>query len=236
METIEMKDTFMWGHISKACEEAVKLADAEGKQVHFKFNDTDVTVQPGEQFEVVQARWHADFTAAQDAWLASPERAAEVAAQEEKERLERAAVMKETASTEKEMRDAVVPWPKTEKQLAEYIESLVDRQHDYVTCVYAMSMAAVAAFQYMCGKMGSTGFQAGCADLDILRRIRGIKGPFMLINGEDALYPQYNLPGRLDEALEKWKPWLKEQAEKKLQESPDAHPNVVEHWKELAEK
>jgi hypothetical protein len=50
---------------------------------------------------------------------------------------------------ESDMRKAKVPWPQSEEELTEYINSLVYRNHDYGTCVYAMSMAAVAAFQYV---------------------------------------------------------------------------------------
>ena len=33
-----------------------------------------------------------------------------------------------------------------------------------------------------------TGFQVSCADLDISKRLRGIKGPFILLKAEDMLY------------------------------------------------
>jgi hypothetical protein len=56
----------------------------------------------------------------------------------------------------------------------------------------------------------------------------------MIIKAEDALYPQYDLRAKLDEALAEWQPWLKEEAGKKLAESPTAHPNVVAYWEWLA--
>lgn len=137
---------------------------------------------------------------------------------------------------EQEMRAAEVPWPKSSEELTAYIEALVNRPHDYGTCVYAMSMAATAAFYYVSGKLGVTGFQASCADMDILTRTRHMKGPWMIVDGADALYPQYDLPGRLAESMEKWKPWLKEQAEKKLAEASEfpPHPDVRAHWQKLA--
>lgn len=142
----------------------------------------------------------------------------------------------EVKSRESEMRAADVPWFKTPEELIDYINGLVNEQHDYGTCVYAMSMAAVAAFQYVAGVLGTTGFQASCADLDVVRRTRHLKGPFILLKGEDALYPQYNLHGRLSEALASWRPWLKEEAGKLLVESPNAHHEVVAHWQRLAEE
>lgn len=135
---------------------------------------------------------------------------------------------------EKEMRESKVPTPHSGKELSEYIAGLVKQPHDYGTCVYAMSMAAVAAFNYVASELGVTGFQASCADMDILRRTRSLDGPFMLIKGEDALYPQYDLPARLAEATESWKPWLKEQAEKKLTGDLPTHPDVEAHWRKLA--
>lgn len=57
----------------------------------------------------------------------------------------------------------------------------------------------------------------------------------MLIKGEDALYPQYDLQERLEKALEDWKPYLKEEAIKKLSETDTAHPDVMAHWKKLAD-
>jgi hypothetical protein len=54
------------------------------------------------------------------------------------------------------------------------------------------------------------------------------------VKGEDALYPQKDLRMELDRVLTEWRPWLRERAAKKLAESPDAHPEVLAHWKELA--
>lgn len=137
---------------------------------------------------------------------------------------------------EKTMRETEAASPKTADELMEYIEGLVSGEHDYGTCVYAMSMAATAAFNYVASQLGVTGFQAGCADMDILRRTRMLSGPFMLINGENALYPQYDLQRDLREAMDSWRPWLKDEASKKLASDAGeyAHPNVVKHWEMLA--
>jgi hypothetical protein len=139
--------------------------------------------------------------------------------------------------TEKEMREEEVPMFNEIEELDEYIKALVDRQHDYGTCVYAMSLAAVASFNFVAHKLGVTGFQASCADLDIIRRTRRIKGPFILLKGEEMLYPQYNLEEKLREAMDGWKDWLSEQAEQKLSEDLGyVYPDVIEHWKALVER
>jgi hypothetical protein len=139
--------------------------------------------------------------------------------------------------TEAEMREEEVPMFNELEELDEYIKSLVDRRHDYGTCVYAMSLAAVASFNFVAHKLGVTGFQASCADLDIIRRTRRIKGPFILLKGEEMLYPQYNLEEKLREAMDGWKDWLSEQAEQKLSEDLGyVHPDVIEHWKALVKR
>jgi hypothetical protein len=142
----------------------------------------------------------------------------------------------ELAKTEEGMRTAKVPWPETKQELIDYIDSLVDREHNDGTRVYAMSMAAVATFYYVSGKLGLLNFEESNADLDFIRRRRRINGPFILLKGEDALYPQYDLRARLDRALQGWRPWLKEEAGKRLADAGngDAHPMVLEHWKKLA--
>jgi hypothetical protein len=148
-----------------------------------------------------------------------------------------AAARATTEPTEQQMRDAEAPHPRTTDELFTYIDNLTGRKHDYGTCVYAMSLAAVAAFNYVAHKLGVTGFQASCADLDILRRTRGMKGPFMLLKAQDMLYPQYDLPRQLFEAMEEWKPWVAEQAAKQLAEYGDdsrVYPDVLAHWKRLA--
>lgn len=233
-EVIELDSIFAGNHISDVCKKAAALAAKSGKSVHFIFNDTHVTAQPNESSDVVEARWKLDMEAEAKAYREHPDRIKEAEERERKDKTEREAVMVDNSATEAQMRESKVPWPKTQKQLTDYIESLTKRNHDYGTCVYSVSMAAVATFNYVAGVLGITGFQSGCADFDIIRRTRCIKGPFMLIKGEDALYPQYDLPARLDETMEKWKPWLKEEAAKKLVEAGSAHPDVVAHWEKLA--
>ena len=143
--------------------------------------------------------------------------------------------MKSESTTEAEMRDEKAPWPDTLEALNEYITSLVERKHDYGTCVYAMSLAATAAFYHVSSKLGVTGFQASCADLDFLRRTRSMDGPFIILKAEDMLYPQYDLPEKLREAMESWKEWAAKECAKKLEESgKQAHPDVKAHWERLA--
>lgn len=143
--------------------------------------------------------------------------------------------MTTTPPTEYEMRDTCAPTPGSPESLASYIKELVDRPHDYGTCVYAMSLAATAAFNYAADKLGVTGFQASCADLDIIRRTRHIEGPFILLEAEKMCFPQYSLPGKLAEAMAGWREWVGKECAKKLATSGGkAHPEVLAHWEKLA--
>jgi hypothetical protein len=142
-------------------------------------------------------------------------------------------------ATEEEMRENKVPRLKTADDLLSYINSLVDRPHDYGTCVYAMSMAAVAALNYVAGKLGVTGFQASCADLDILRRTRALEMGFRILDYEKLLYPQHltteHFPSwgdLLDDPELRGR--LREAAAAKLENGP-THPDVEAWWRELAQ-
>lgn len=225
-------------HLLDALADAADLADSMMEPVTFDFNGTVHEVRPWESEESRKARaeervGHRILTRGEMAERASRE----MEEAREKYEAERAA---SGAQTEQEMREAVVLWPKSEEELAAYIRSLVDRPHDYGTCVYAMSMAAVAAFNYVSGKLGVTGFQASCADMDFLARTRGLKHGFRVIDYGESLYPQYwedpvkraafyevmNNP----ESRERFAA----EARKLLAENEPAAPAVRDHWQRLA--
>lgn len=136
--------------------------------------------------------------------------------------------------TEQEMRSAQVPTLKTMDELTAYIAGLVEQEHDYGTCCYAMSMAAVAAFNHVASKLGVTGFQASCADMDILRRTRRMER-FQILDLSDLLYPQYRDKFKsFEDMLAENAEWLPGEAQKKLAESHDhAHPDVIAYWEML---
>lgn len=140
--------------------------------------------------------------------------------------------------TEQQMREMTVPYLETINDLVKYIQTLQQMDHDYGTCVYAMSMASQATFNFMARNLGVTGFQASCADLDFLRRTRLMKGPFMIIDLDKALYPQYDLHDDLDNFIHSNIGWVREQASEHLAEEAAkekgfAADRVVEHWKAL---
>ena len=138
--------------------------------------------------------------------------------------------------TEQEMREVEVPTFDNADALAGYIKSLVEREHDYGTCVYAVSMAATAAFNFVARALGVTGFQASCADMDVLRRTSRMKHGFAILDYADLLYPQCRKKfDRLkwDRLIANNINGLSKAAALNLEESPNAHPDVVAHWKDL---
>jgi hypothetical protein len=137
--------------------------------------------------------------------------------------------------TEQEMRESEVPTFDTVEELNAYIKGLVEQQHDYGTCVYAMSMSAVATFNYVARKLQVTGFQASCADLDILHRTRNWKWG-TLLNYEELLYPQYQYKFKnFEQLLEENKVELAKRAKDLMQKDKDlVHKSVWSHWERLS--
>lgn len=143
--------------------------------------------------------------------------------------------MKTTSTNEKELQAEVAPWPETMAELTEYIQSLEALPADYGMAVYVASLSAAATLNYLGKTKGMTGFQMSCVDLDILRRMRGLDCPFMIIKAHDMLYPQYDIAEQVAEALNKWRPWAIKQATVLLMDARDGvHPAVLARWKEFA--
>ena len=135
---------------------------------------------------------------------------------------------------ESTMREMAAPKPKTLQELVDVIEGMGNMEdHDYGTTVYAVSVAATAAFNYMAAHMGMSGFQASIADMDVIRRTRHMRGPFILLDGNELLFPQYDTLKEVREWMESCKPWLKEEATRLLSED-GAVDRVREHWRKLA--
>jgi hypothetical protein len=138
---------------------------------------------------------------------------------------------------EKELRDTKQVWPKTMEEVSQILDTLTTREHDYGTCVYAMSHGAVAAYNYVAHCLGVTGFQASCADLDIIRLNRHWNNGFRLTNFADLLFPQYMVRRSfpmLEDLLADQREALETEAKKKLEKGGAMHPNVREHLEWLA--
>lgn len=142
------------------------------------------------------------------------------------------------SGTEKELREFDAPWPRNEADLLRIIRVVAKREHDYGTCVYAMSIAAEAAYNYISHVLGVTGFQASCADMDFIRRTRSWKMGFQILNYENLLYPQYldreHFPMH-DDLIKENIDQLGKKAQELLAEREKAHPNIVRWWEDLVD-
>lgn len=227
--------------ISDAAKRAIALARIDGEPIVLVFNDQRIVVEAHSTVEEVVTAYNAACEESRKAYMA-PERVAEREQQaqiaEEKRHREFAALVETVkVADEKQLRESPDPWPCTEEELRVYIKALHLRRHDYGTCCYAMSLAAVAAFNYIAHALGTTGFQSSCADLDILRRTRGLKHGFQILDFDKLLYPQSCNEDNFPSAaflLRKHHVDLARQAQEKLTDSEGAHPNVIAHWKRLA--
>ena len=138
---------------------------------------------------------------------------------------------------EADLRDLEPVWPESTEELSEIVDTLASREHDYGTCVYAVSHASVAAFNWMARSLGITGFQASCADMDILRITRRMKDGFRITNFADLMYPQYftreKLPNPFD-ILRGQREHLKKRAQETLDAEKLMAPHVRDHLEWLA--
>lgn len=129
------------------------------------------------------------------------------------------------------------------KMTIDKLPDFVDRMihgynHDYGTAVHAVSACALAAAWAACGEddTGLSGFQAGFVMWDFIRNWmkNGNKCGLRLLDYDDMLYPQYE--EKMDKIISKanWEA-LQKEAKKNIETVKDAHPKVIEHWKNIVE-
>lgn len=224
---------------------AQRLLDAVGsgdESPFFVFNEVRIEHEDGDTVESIVKRYHAGLKANHEAYLASPEYAG---AQERrrKEAEERPIRFRESVEalrgmTEEQLREAETPWPHSIEELEMLVTALAERSHDYGTCCYAASISAEAAFNFIAHRLGITGFQASCADLDFIRRTRHLEHGFALVDFGNALYPQYmdedHWWGSRRVLVERREELAKAAREMLADRDEHVHPNVREHWEWLA--
>lgn len=227
--------------IRDACVKAVDLARIKNDEVTFKFNSTSLTAKPNSD----PNKLHAKFNKVNKLGRVRTKHEEILKAKRkfDKQLKDTArAIKKAKVPTEKEMREVTVPTFNSMEELTKYINSLVNRPHDYGTCAYAMSMAATATFNYIARKLGVTGFQASCAEMDILRRTRGFEFG-KVVDYSRLLFPQYcnedhfpsantllNNPDILSELAKKARIQLEDKSNHPISES------VKEHWRGIIAK
>jgi hypothetical protein len=234
METLLYKPD-MGETIDHAAEIAIGRAVNAQKDCAFIFNGHCVVATPFSQVEEIVAEYRTKCQEALEAYKASPEGIAEEAERQRQREEDAAREAAGPVHDEAEMREAPAAWPQTQQELNNVIEGLVNGKHTYGTAAYAMSLAAMAAFNYVASTLGASGFQAGAASLDIIQRQRGFKGPFAIVKAADLLWPQLEPVEELTETMKEWQDWLKVEAMRLLnEESEGTHPDVIAHWKKLA--
>jgi hypothetical protein len=126
----------------------------------------------------------------------------------------------------------------TLESFPEFLNKLVnDYEYDYGTICHAITAAAIGAAKSIdrSDAGGITGFQAGAIMWEFIKHWMHLDNELLrLINFDDMLFPQYA------EKFEKTIPlefaeYLVSEANKKLNEHKDAHPDVLAHWKNIAE-
>lgn len=122
-------------------------------------------------------------------------------------------------------------------ELPEFLRELTeDYCHDYGTICHAIAAAAVAAAWAVekTPQGGITGFQAGAIAWEF---IKGWGSPSIGKSGarfqnyDNLLFPQYCYHFTTISA-EVWQ-HIQSAASENLENSPDAHPNVIAHWKSI---
>lgn len=141
------------------------------------------------------------------------------------------------------------PWPDTEEELIAYVremlawpEGATEPGEGYGRAAYAVAYAALATFNYTAGRLGITGYQAGCAELEILAQTRGMKNGFLVLDADKLLYPQYDLLEQARGWIEETRTRMAETAKEKIydaQKEPfvgglPVHPDVLARWREIA--
>lgn len=136
--------------------------------------------------------------------------------------------------------------PETMSELVATVQAVTEAKvindDGYQAAADALWQAAVAAFNYVAHVEGVTGFQAGYAALRFYGEAMHINGPYAILNGEDVVYPQYDIVGKAKEYEVKWRAgWGAEKARELLAEHEQngfefVHPEVRQHWESLAEQ
>ena len=127
----------------------------------------------------------------------------------------------------------------TEEELPNFFERIIHGyNHDYGTACHAVAACALAAAWAACGddNIGLSGFQAGFVMWDFIKNWTktGNKCGLKLVDYDDMLYPQYE--EKMDKTIRQsnWD-YIQSEAKKNLENSPDAHPNVIKHWQSIVD-
>jgi len=144
--------------------------------------------------------------------------------------------MKCHEESEADMMIAVTACAQSPEDLLEYIDSLINREHSYGTQIYAASMAAYATYLYVSQQVNLSGLQKSLADLDFIRRTRGLTSPFIILQAALLLESPDGIEQMIEKQLPEWLKWAAKAARLRLAGYREAaiDPKLWEHWKRLA--
>lgn len=117
-----------------------------------------------------------------------------------------------------------------------FMKKILDEPQTYDSIVEAIAACAVgaawAADHHENG--GITGFQGSCVMWRFIQHWMHMEEgePLKLVRYNEMLYPQYNYKFEKTISRDTWD-WLREQADKCLNENGYAHPEVIAHWKSI---
>ena len=106
----------------------------------------------------------------------------------------------------------------------------------YGTAPRAIAQAALATAWFLSSDFGITGFQAGFVMWDFIRDwlYSGNKCGMKIVDYDEMLYPQYEYKYQKTISSDVFAT-LQKEAKKNLEEREYAHPDVVKHWKSIAD-
>lgn len=139
-----------------------------------------------------------------------------------------------------EIRDELREKRKNIKSFEDLTAFLKDVEENYNTdyggAPRAIAQASLAVAWYLAREFGITGFQAGFVMWDFIRdwNYRHNKTGMRIVDYDDMLYPQYDY--RFQKTISK-STWgvLQGEAEQRLIDTPDAHPEVRAHWQSIVD-
>lgn len=120
--------------------------------------------------------------------------------------------------------------------LVNYIQNIKDNYNiGYGTAPRAIAQAALATAWYLSKEFGITGFQAGCVMWDFIRdwSYPHNKCGLKIVDYDNMLYPQYDYKYQKTISIDTYEA-LQKAAKEKLENTKNAHVNVVKHWQSIA--
>ena len=126
-----------------------------------------------------------------------------------------------------------------EEELPDFFARIVHGyNHDYGTACHAVAACALAAAWAACGDndIGLSGFQAGFVMWDFIKNWTKTanKCGLKLVDYDDFLYPQYWYKYEKTISRDIWE-GIQKEAKHRLETEGNVHPEVLNHWRKIAE-